>query len=124
MVAAEAAAGGDQAGGLVARADERDHFLDQVPIVFVVADGALAGVDLFVVPALGIDAVDAEGLYLAALVLMADGGDHAAVFVIVEAAHGSGEDQDGGAAGSEDQQFHVAAQSTTVPFVIFAVHSL
>src|SRR6188768_4014394 len=86
MVATEAAAGDGDAGGIIALADKRQYFFEQVAFIGHVAFDAGAGRDGLVVPAFGIDAVNTESLQLAAFVAVADDTDHVAIFVVVEAA--------------------------------------
>ena len=51
-----------------------------------------------------------------------DGADHAAVFKLVEAAAGGGEDHDRQTGVAEDEQFHVPAEARGIPLVILAIH--
>ena len=67
-------------------------------------------VRLLVVPAFGIDAVDAVNLKLAVLQAIGQGGDHLVIFVLEEAAHGSGEDKNLRTIVAEDKHVHVALQ--------------
>src|SRR5207245_11314863 len=77
---------------------------------------------LLVVPALGIDAVDAKNLQLAAINLRRKDGNHASVFVIEKSAFGCRKDQQRHASLSKNQQLHLTVEFAAVPFVIFAIH--
>src|SRR5256885_5275639 len=77
---------------------------------------------LLVVPALGIDAVDAKNLQLAAINLRRKDGNHASVFVIAKSAFGCRKDQQRHASLSKNQQLHLTVEFAAVPFVIFAIH--
>src|SRR2546427_2270023 len=77
---------------------------------------------LLVVPALGIDAVDAKNLQLAAINLRRKDGNHASIFVIEKSAFGCRKNQQRHAAVSENQQLHLTVEFAAVPFVIFAIH--
>ncbi len=103
MVAAEAAAGGDQQIRSIAGANERDHFIEKIAVVFRMAVSALARRNGFVVPAFRIHGVDAKCLQLAILILAADGLDHAATLVIEEAAHRGGKYDEWNTVVAEDQ---------------------
>jgi hypothetical protein len=48
--------------------------------------------------------------------------DHVAVFKLVEAAAGGGEDHDRNAGVAEDEQLHVTAEAGGIPLVILAIH--
>jgi len=71
---------------------------------------APARLHVAVVPALGVERVHAVKLDLPIVDLVADRGDHAAVFKLVEARLRTGKDNDGDATVSEGQQLHVPAQ--------------
>src|SRR5450631_1877241 len=75
-----------------------------------------------VVPAFAIDRIGTKDLQLPRVNLRRQYPDHASVFILEKPALGSGEDQQGSARVSEDQQFHIAMQFGAVPFVVFAVH--
>src|SRR3989442_10653367 len=77
---------------------------------------------LLVVPALGIDAVDAKNLQLAAINLRRKDGNHASIFVIEKSAFGCWKNQQRHAAVSENQQLHLTVEFAAVPFVVFALH--
>src|SRR2546421_542797 len=77
---------------------------------------------LLVIPALGIDAVDAKNLQLATINLRRKDGDHASVFVIEKSAFGCRKDQQRHASLSENQQIHLTIEFAAVPFVVFAIH--
>src|SRR3981081_1352561 len=106
--AAEAAADGGKLRGLVLIQDEGQDLLHQVPLVLHVTRDAPAGRDGEVVPAFGVNRVNAEELQAAVFELVADYVDHAAVFKLEEAAAGAWEHEDGKACVSEDEEFHVA----------------
>src|ERR1700733_3359379 len=103
--------------------DERQNLLHQILLVLDVTSDAPARRNGAIVPAFGVDRVDTEELQAAVFELVVDGVDHAAVFKLEEAAAGGGEDEDGQASVSEDEQFHVAPESGGEPFVVFAFHA-
>ena len=72
--------------------------------------GMLGRGDGFVVPAFAVDRVDAEELEVAVFELVLEGADHVAIFKLVEAAAGCGEDDGGIACVPEDEQFHIAPE--------------
>src|ERR1017187_6321548 len=69
-----------------------------------------------VIPAFRIDTIEAEGLQPAGVVLIADGADHAPVFVVVVAAHGGGKNDDRHPRVPVRQQLHGSLQMGTVFF--------
>lgn len=86
VVTAEGAAEGDEPLGPVVLADEWNDLFEDVAFVLDVAGDAPAWGHVAVVPALAVDRVDAEELELAAVDLIGDGADHAALFELEEAA--------------------------------------
>src|SRR5260221_11952846 len=102
--------------------DAWQRLVEQISLVGDVALDALGGVDLFVIPALFVHAIDAKRLQFAPLVAMANAGDHVAILVIEETAHGRREDEYRMAGVAKNQQFHLSAERRTMPFVIFAIH--
>ncbi|HEX4588459.1 MAG TPA: hypothetical protein VH120_00910, partial [Gemmataceae bacterium] len=58
----------------------------------------------------------------AAVQVLPQGAQHAAVFPFVEAPAGRREDKDARPGMAKNQQFHVAVESRAVPAVIFAMH--
>src|SRR4051794_15499659 len=104
--------------------DKRDHLVEQVTFVSLMAQHAVAWVGAFVVPALGVHAVHAECLEFALPVLVPYRVDHAAILVVVEASHRRRENNNGSPAMAKDEDFHVAAEARARPFVIFAIQSL
>lgn len=121
VVAAEAATGGEDLGGVVAPSDKGEDFVEEVVFVLAVAKDAVAGVDGFVVPGFGVDAIDTESLDDAGFVGSGGGTDHVALFVVEVAAHGGGEDEEGLASGSEDEHFHVPLEGGAKPFERFSI---
>ena len=81
-----------------------------------VSEDAVAGMAGFAVPGFGVDAIDTERLDGAGFVGSVGGTDHVALFVVEEAAHGSGEDEERLASGSENEHFHFPLQRETKPF--------
>ena len=63
-----------------------------------------------VVPALGVDGIDAKELEVSVFDLFVDGVDHVTVFELEEAAAGGGKDERGKAGVAEDEHLHLAAQ--------------
>src|SRR5258708_28708287 len=90
MVSPEAASRDGNLRRRVPRANERDHFMDQVRVVLHVPRGPLRGMDALVVPAFLIHGIDAEGLQFTRLVLVARRFDYLAIFIIEEAPFGRG----------------------------------
>ena len=86
------------------------------------AQDAVGRVGRFVVPAFGVDGIGAEELHVALVELPANGVDHAAVFVLEEAALGGREDQEGQAGVPEDEEVHAPAERGAVPAVEVALH--
>src|ERR1700683_1120968 len=86
------------------------------------ARDAPAGRNSAVVPAFRVDGVEAVELDFAAVDLVSDGADQAAVFKFVKAALGSGEYDERDPVVAVDEEFHFAAEAGRPPFVIFAVH--
>src|ERR1700744_997283 len=83
---------------------------------------APVGMGLLVVPALGIDAVDAIELQLPALNSVGDARHHPVIFVLKKAAHGGGKDQDPGPGVPEAQQLHIPVEILRPPAIICALH--
>ena len=124
VVAAEAAADGGEVGELVVLADEGQDLLHDVLLVLDVAGDAPAGADVAVVPALGVDGIDAEELEVSVVELVLDGVNHATVFELEEAAAGGGKDDRGNAGVAEGEEFHLAAERRGEPFLIFAFQAV
>lgn len=122
MIAAKAATDGGQAGHSVAGADERNNFIAEILLVAEVAGDSGAGNDGAVVPAFGIDGIDAEELELATLKFVLNGADHAIVFKVEKASARGGKGERGGSRMPEDEQFHLPPESGRQPLVIFTVH--
>ena len=87
MVAAEGAAVDSKVDTAGALMDEGKNFVKTVLLVGVVTADAVGGMDGFVVPALGVDAIDAEEHELALIETVGKGLHHQLVFVLVKAAH-------------------------------------
>ena len=119
---AEAASEGDQMAVPVLIADERHDLVDEVVLVLDVAGDTPARRNVLVVPAFHIDGIDAVKLDFAIVDFAAERADQAAVFKLVESATGGGENQNGNAGMTEDEQFHLAAQPVGVPLVEFSIH--
>ena len=124
VIAAEAATDGRELAALILLVEERKNFLHEVLLVLHVAGDAPAWWNGTVVPALGVDRVDADQLKVAVLEFVVDGVDHAAIFELEEAAAGGGKDKCRRATVAEDEQLHVAPESGRRPFVVFAFHRL
>src|ERR687884_1746094 len=122
MVGAEATAGCDQEVGLIARTDERHHFVDDVALVLVVAHGAVVGWDAPVVPTLAVDAIHAEELQPPLLQMGGQRAHHAEILVLVKPAHGGREDQDRRAGVPEDEHLHIASQGRAGPALVLTLH--
>ncbi len=90
MIAAEAASGNGDARLGIPGMDERQRLMNEVCLVRHMPQSALPRGNLTVVPTFGVDAIEAISLQAAGIVLIADGGDHPALFVIVKTTHGSG----------------------------------
>jgi hypothetical protein len=75
-----------------------------------------------VVPALGVHAVGAENLNVAALDLRRQDANHSAIFVFVKTPHRSREDQQRCPGMAKDKHFHLAVQFLAVTLVVFAIH--
>jgi len=103
VIAAEAAADGGEVGEIVGFADEGEDLLHDVLLVLDVAGNAPAGADVAVVPALGVDGIEAEELECSAVELVLDGVDHATVFELEEAAAGGRKDDRGDAGVAEGE---------------------
>ncbi len=110
VVPAEAGADGADSRVLVELADEGNNFVDDVVTVLYLAGDSPARWDIAVVPAFAVDRVDTVELEVAVFELVLKGADHLAIFKLVEAATGCGEDDGGIARVPEDQQFHVATE--------------
>src|SRR5215472_7771888 len=76
----------------------------------------------FVVPALRVDAIQAEDLQLAAIDFGGEQADHSAVFIVEKPPHGGWENQKRHSRMTEDQGFHIALQFVTVSLVVFPIH--
>lgn len=81
-----------------------------------VSEDAVAGMAGFAVPGFGVDAIDTERLDGAGFVGSVGGTDHVALFVVEDAAHGGGEDEERLASGSEDEHFHIPLEGVAKPF--------
>src|SRR5579871_1519176 len=91
MVSSEAAPRHGDARLGITGVNKGQNFVQDEILVLHMAQGSIARRDGAVVPAFRIDAIDAEGLHTARIVLIADGPDHAAIFVIVKTSHRSWE---------------------------------
>ena len=87
MVAAEGATVDGEVDPSGAMANEREDFVEAVLFVVVMTADAVCGVNGFVVPGLGIDAIDAEEHELAGVKPVVKRANHELVFVLMEAAH-------------------------------------
>jgi len=110
VIAAEAAADGAELRGWVLLTDEGQDLLHEVLLVLHVTGDAPARRDGAVVPAFGVDRIDAEELQAALFEFVVEDVDHAAVFKLEEAAAGCRKHQCGKACVSEDEQLHVAPE--------------
>jgi len=124
VVAAEAAADGGELGTVVLLMKEGENLLHQILLVLHVTGDAPAGRNGAVVPALGVNRIDADELQATVFELVVDGVDHAAIFELEEAAAGCWEDESGRAIVPEDEQLHLSPQGGGRPFVVFAFHRL
>lgn len=124
VVAAEAAADDGEVGELVVLADEGEDLLHDVLLVLDMACDAPAGADVAVVPALGVNGIDAEELEVSVLEFVLDGVDHAAVFELEEAPAGGGKNNRGDAGVAKGEEFHLAAERRREPFLIFAFQAV
>ena len=122
LIAAQAAPGRDQFGGPVLPLDKRNHFVYQVIVVVVLTHRPVFRVDVAVVPALQIDAINAKCLKRAMFVAVPNRVDHPAAFVFEEPPHRRGKHEYRRSPVTEDQQFHLAVQRGAVPLVIFTIH--
>jgi len=122
VVAAEGAAVDGEVDAVGAVADEGKDFVEDVVFVGVVAADAVGGVDVFVVPGFGIDAIDAEEHELAGVEAVVEGFNHAVVFIFMEGTHGGREDEDGVSGVAELEELHVLMEMGAPPAMVFAVH--
>jgi hypothetical protein len=83
-----------------------------------------AGVEVFGIEALFIDAVQAIDLDGAGLYFAAKGFDDLPVFVVIEAGGAGGEEQHRVAGVAKNEQLHIPFQMGAKPFMIFLVHGL
>jgi hypothetical protein len=74
--------------------DQREHFVEDVLLIGIVAADAVCRVDRFVVPGFGIDAIDTKEHELAGVEAVIQSFNHALVFVLVETTHRGREDED------------------------------
>ena len=124
VIATEAGANGGKLNGLVLLANQRQNLLHQVLLVLHVTGDAPARRDVAVVPAFGVDRVDAEQLQAPLFEFVMNDVDHAAILKLEEAAAGGGKDERRNSRMAEDEQFHVAPKRGGEPFVVFAFHCL
>jgi predicted alpha/beta superfamily hydrolase len=122
VIAAEAAADGGELSALVLLTKERQDLLHQILLVLHVPRDPPSWRDGAVIPAFGVDRVDADELQVAVFEFVVDDIDHTAVFKLEETAAGCGKDEYGKAGVPEDEQFHVAPEGWGEPSVIFAFH--
>ena len=76
----------------------------------------------FVVPTLGIDAVDSEHLQLPSFDFWCEHANHARVFVFEETPHGAWKDKHRLTGMSKNERFHIPAEFVAVSLVIFPIH--
>jgi hypothetical protein len=93
-------------------------------LVLDVAGDASARADVAVIPALGVDRIDAEELEGSVVELVLDGVDHATVFELEEATARGGKDDHRNAGVAEGEELHLAAERRREPFLIFAFQAL
>jgi predicted alpha/beta superfamily hydrolase len=124
VVAAEAAADSGELAALVLLVKERKNFLHEVLLVLHVTGDAPAWRNGTVVPAFGVNRVNADQLKVAVLKFVVDGVDHATIFELKEAPAGGGKDKSGRTTVAEDEQLHIAPEGRRRPFVVFAFHRL
>ena len=98
------------------------YFMAKHAVVGDVVLGPFGRGDVCVVPAVGVDAiraVDADELFFDEPL---QGVDQASFLVLVVAAHGGGEEDEGVAFFSEDQHFEGAAEARGLPLVVLFMH--
>ena len=96
----------------------RHKFFAQEPVVEYVIPDAGAGVQVFGVPAIAVDAADAVQFHLARFDEPAGGVNQLKIFVFVIMPHRRGEQHDWVAPVAVHQHFHVAAQVVRIPSAI------
>lgn len=124
VVAAETAAGGNDAVVPCFVLHSRNDFIFQHGIITVLVPGPFAGMRLFVVPGETVETVRAVNFHFALLQEPGCCLYQVSVFCFVIFSHGSGEEQYGNSCRSKDQHFHFAFQIWGVPAVKFLLHAV
>jgi hypothetical protein len=119
MIASEAAAGRGNTVVSCLMANSWIYVFQKKLIVQSMLVSSFAGRDGFVVPALGVDAVGAIDLYFPVFQEPSGCFDEALILVLVVAALGSGEKDDGVARMAESQHLKFPANGGGVPSMVF-----
>src|SRR5579863_899237 len=124
MIRAKACAGCHQKGIGIALLAEWHNFVQQVAIVLDVSPRALRRVPLFAIPAFAIDAIYTIQLDFTLFQALTEHSNHTRIFPLEETSHRSGENEHPGPRMTKDQQLHVTIKGTTIPTMIFTIHTV
>src|SRR4051794_7408906 len=104
-------------------AHERQHFIEYIALVLIVAVKPTARVCPTGIPAFGINTVQADQLHPALLDMVRQRADHATIFVFKKTALRCWKYYHWSAGVAEHQQFHGTVERGAIPAMIRAVHA-
>src|SRR5581483_7000823 len=123
MVSSEAASQRCQARIAVLLPEKRQHFMEQIFFIVRLQSDARTRSNPPVIPALEVNRVDTIELQITALDATGERAHHTAILEFEEPPSRGGKHHDRQPCVTEDEQFHLPAQTARMPLVIFAVHS-
>ena len=122
MVGAHAGSRGPGGGPTKTLVYERDHLVDDVAVVCLMASGTVGGVARLVRPALPVDPIDCDQSHPAGLDEPATGIDHAPTFEVPKATVLRRECENGPAVVAVNAEGHVLSQRRTRPRPLVDLH--
>lgn len=123
MIGTEARSGSNRKRVVVSRTGEGHHLVDDIAVVLEVSVRAPLRAGAVVVPALVVNAVDAEYLQPAVFNVARKNVNQATIFPVEKPAHRGRENYDARAVMTKGQQLHISTETGAVPLMILSIHT-